>query len=413
MPDEAPLEIVTGDALGALERSQIDMQISTAKKYPRSVKAFLEEAQSMIAMNLETAESCNYKLKRKGKDGVKVIEGPSIRLLEIAASAYTNLRYGSRIIGIDDDFVTAQGLAFDLEKNVAQTVEVKRSIRTSTGQRYGTDMIMVTSNAAGSIARRNALNGVVPRAYIMHLSDYAKQIAVGDIKSLPERRQRAFDYFTKVLGVDLPKVLAYLEKPSVDDCGLAELDVLSGLKTMLKENEITLEQAFDPKEETTTKAETPDLGGKAPATPATAAAPAAAGGGVAGGGAATAAATATTATTAPSTRKKKTKPEPETAPATTTTAPEPPAAAAPAAPATVAKTHEELVLDLAKQLDDSGVELDDFFDWLKASGRGQIYKFSPDETESLTMLPPDLVRDLLTKEGELAPCIKMFGKKKA
>jgi hypothetical protein len=81
--------------------------------------------------------------------------------------------------------------------------------------RYGTDMIMVTANAAGSIARRNALNGLIPRAYIMHLSDYAKQIAVGDIKSLPERRQRAFDYFTKVLGVDVAKVLAYLEKPSV------------------------------------------------------------------------------------------------------------------------------------------------------------------------------------------------------
>jgi phosphoribulokinase len=95
MPDEAPLEIVTSDALGALERSQIDMQISTAKKYPRSVKAFMEEAQGMIALNQETAEACNYKLKRKEKGGgIKYIEGPSIRLLEIAASCYTNLRYG-------------------------------------------------------------------------------------------------------------------------------------------------------------------------------------------------------------------------------------------------------------------------------------------------------------------------------
>jgi len=396
MSDQAPLEIATGDALGALERSQIDMQISTAKKYPRSVKAFLEEAQSMIALNLETAESCNYKLKRKGKDGVKIIEGPSIRLLEIAASAYTNLRYGSRIIGIDDDFVTAQGLAFDLEKNVAQTVEVKRSIRTSTGQRYGTDMIMVTSNAAGSIARRNALNGVVPRSYIMHLSDYAKQIAVGDIKSLPERRQRAFDYFTKVLGVEVAKILAYLEKPSVDDCGLAELDVLSGLKTMLKENEITLEQAFDPKEETTMKAEVPDLGGKVtPPASTSATTPAAA-------------TPSAAAAIAPGTRKKKPAKEPEPAPPPATPAEPPAAAAAPAAPT---KTHDELVLDLAKRLDDGAVELDDFFDWCKASGRGQIYKFSPDETESLTQLPPELVRDLLTKDGELAVCIKMFGKK--
>lgn len=391
MQDEAPLEIVTSDALGALERSQIDIQISTAKKYPRSVKAFLEEAQSMIAMNLETAEACNYKLKRKEKGGgTKFIEGPSIRLLEIAASAYTNLRYGSRIIGIDDDFVTAQGLAFDLQKNVAQTVEVKRSIRTREGQRYGTDMIMVTSNAAGSIARRNALNGVVPRAYIMHLADYAKQIAIGDIKSLPERRQRAFDYFTKTLGVELAKVLAYLEQPSLEDCGLAELDTLTGLKTMLKENEITLEQAFDPKDEATQKVEVPDLGKPAATAPATTATPSA----------------AATTMTAPSKRKAKAavaEPAQATAP--------PAAAAATAEPEIVPMPHETAVLELARRINDGNVQVDDFFDWLKASGRGNIYHFNVDATEFMKDLPEKLIADLLANDGQqLTVCIKMFGK---
>jgi len=404
MQDEAPLEIVTSDALGALERSQIDMQISTAKKYPRSVKAFMEEAQSMIALNQETAEACNYKLKRKEKGGgIKYIEGPSIRLLEIAASCYTNLRYGSRIIGIDGEFVTAQGMAFDLQKNVAQTVETKRSIQTRDGMRYGTDMIMVTANAAGSIARRNALNGLIPRAYIMHLSDYAKQIAVGDIKSLPERRQRAFDYFTKVLGVDVAKVLAYLEKPSVEDCGLAELEDLSGLKTLLKENEITLEQAFDPKEETAEKVPTPDLS-KPSAKPVTPPAPGPAPAPVAAAApvAAEPEPVATTTTTATTPRRKKVK----------EAAPEPTPAAAPVAEAPK-EPAEDPMITLARKLDENGVTIDDFFDWLKSSGRDNIYHFDADAVETMKDLPEKLVTDLLVDDTGLNICIRIFGKKKA
>jgi hypothetical protein len=242
---EAPVEIMSVSAVESLERAQIDMQVSTAKKYPRSIKKFLLDAKSMISEDLETAESCNYKLKRKGKDGEKFIEGPSIRLLEIAASAYTNIRYGSRIIGIDEDFVTAQGVSHDMERNVASSVEVKRSIKGKYG-RYSQDMIGVTSNAAGSIARRNALNGVVPRSYVNQLSDFAKKMALGDIKTLPERRQRAFEFFTNTLRVPLERVLTYLEKPSVEDCNLDDLDKLTGLKTALKEGETTLEAEFPP-----------------------------------------------------------------------------------------------------------------------------------------------------------------------
>lgn len=251
--ESPPLELLPQSAIEALERAQIDMQVSTAKRYPRSVKKFLEDARSMIAADLETAESCNYKLKRKGRDGEKFIEGPSIRLLEIAASSWTNIRYGSRIINIDNEFVTAQGVSHDMERNVASSVEVKRSISGKFG-RYSQDMIMVTANAAGAIARRNALNGVVPRSYINQLSDYAKQIAMGDIKSLPERRQKAFDYFTKTLLVPLEKLLAYLEKPSVEDCTLEDLDKLTGLKTALKDGETTLEAEFpaDPKKPVST-----------------------------------------------------------------------------------------------------------------------------------------------------------------
>lgn len=257
-PDQ-PIEVLSADAISAIERGQFDIQIATARKYPRSLKAFMQDAEGMISLNQEIAEGCNYKLKRKDKDGgIKFIEGPSIRLLEIAANAYGNLRFGSRIIGIDDEFVTAQGMAFDLQKNVAATVEVKRSIRTSKGARYGTDMIMVTANAAGSIARRNALNGVIPRSYVMELAEFAKKTATGDVKLLPERLQRAFEYFTKTLGVEPAKVLAYLEKPSLLDCGIDDLEKLQGLKTAIKEGDVNIDDAFSDKPPVGPN-ETPDL----------------------------------------------------------------------------------------------------------------------------------------------------------
>ena len=406
------MEIVSGDALNAIERGQIDMQVATAKKYPRSVKAFMTEAESMICMSQETAEGCSYKLKRKDSTqagGVKIIEGPSIRLMEIAAASYTNMRYGSRIVAIDQDYVTAQGVAIDMQKNLAITVEVQRSIKGKYG-RYSNDMIMVTCNAAGSIARRNALLGIIPRVYINQLADTAKKFAIGDAKSLPERLQRAFAYFTTVLGVEQAKVLAYLDKPSMQDCTLEDLGDLQNLKTMLKDGEITIETAFsDAPAAGTAKAETPDLGDK-PKPAGTAAAPPSA--------TPTPAAPAPTTTTASTPRKKK-EPKPA-APAPAAPAPETPAATAPAIdpadPAVPgpAEPAEEPVLTIARKLNDAGVVVDDFFDWLKASGRGNIYHFDPDAVQTMNDLPPKLVTDLLANDSEqLAVCIRMFATKKA
>ena len=243
-PLNATLEVVSLSALEQMERAQVDMKISTAKKYPRDIKVFVKEAETMISLDAETAESCNYTLKRMGKGGQTFIQGPSIRLLEIAASAYGNIAYGSRIVGIDGEFVTAQGFSHDLQKNVSSAVEVKRSITTKEGRRYSQDMIMVTANAAGAIARRNALKGVVPVAYINRLAEYALGVARGDIKSIGERIQKAFDYFIKVVGVSEEQLLKWLERPNRETCTTEDVDKLNGLKTALKEGETNLDDEF-------------------------------------------------------------------------------------------------------------------------------------------------------------------------
>src|SRR5262249_43901797 len=93
-----------------VERSDVDIQISTAHRYPRSISRFKQAALAMATSDEETAASCFYKLSRGGKE----IEGPGVRLAEIVGSAWNNLRYGSRIVGEDDRWVIAQGMAHDL-----------------------------------------------------------------------------------------------------------------------------------------------------------------------------------------------------------------------------------------------------------------------------------------------------------
>jgi hypothetical protein len=420
MPDETQtMEVLSADALGAMERSQVDMQVATAKKYPRSVGAFLKEAESMISLNHEIAEGCNYKLKRRNQDGSdKIIEGPSIRLMEIAASAWTNLTFGSRIIGIDQDFVTAQGVAIDIQKNIRVFVEVKRSIRGKHG-RYSTDMIMVTANAAGSIARRNALlGGAIPRAYVNQLADFAKKHARGDAKSLPERLQAAFEYFKNVLGVDQAKVLAYLEKPTVADCSLEDLEMLQGLKTAIKEGDTTIDAEFT-EEKPKAKEETPSIGGAAkPATP-----PAAAETKPATNIAPMPAPENPPAEKAPAKRTPKKKEEPPpTPPAPATPAPAPPAnvetmadppAAPPDAPAAPQFSQDDLGQMVADKLQEHGVSVDDFFDWLGSTSRDHKYQVALDTVGAITELPTKMLQDLCA-DGykDLQACVKIYGKKK-
>lgn len=247
MNEDQPMELIESSSqLEVMERAQIDIQVATAKRYPRNIKTFLAEAESMITATVETAESCFYVLKRKGKGGKEAfIEGPSIRLLEIAAVAYGNVRYGSTIVKEDEKFVTTRGGAFDIQKNVAISVDVRRRITTSDGKKFGDDMIAVTCNAAGAIARRNALNGVIPRSYVNQLCDKAKEVAAGKAESLATRRDKAFSYFREKLGVEEVKVLKFLEKTSLHDVTTDDLVNLSGLKTALKEGDATIDEVFN------------------------------------------------------------------------------------------------------------------------------------------------------------------------
>lgn len=229
-------------AIRAITSAELDQAITTARAYPRSLRAFAVECLNMATLNERVAGECIYALPRAGK----TIEGPSVRMAEIVASAWGNCRAGARVIEEGAEFVTAQGVFHDLERNVSITYEVRRRITKKDGTRYDADMIGVAANAACSIALRNAIFKGVPKAFWINTYEAARKVVAGDSKTLATRRADALATLAKV-GATEPMVLAALGLKGVEDIGVEELVTLRGLYTAVREGEIPVERAFAPK----------------------------------------------------------------------------------------------------------------------------------------------------------------------
>lgn len=258
MDRESGVDVVEGSALATLNRSEIDMQISTAKRYPRSIARAKQKMIEMATIDKETAAKCRYTLKRKNGDGDTVkIEGPSVRLAEIAAACWGNIRFAARVLGEDGHFIVAQGVCHDLETNAQVSVEVRRRIHGKRG-RYSDDMIGVTANAAAAIALRNAILTGIPRAYIQPAYEAAMKTSLGDQKAIGDLRRNCLGAF-KAMGVDLKQIMTFLEKPDggVEDITSEDLLDLQGVYTGIKDGDTTVEESF-PK-----TADAPKTAGKA------------------------------------------------------------------------------------------------------------------------------------------------------
>lgn len=228
----------------AIERANIDMQIATAKKYPRSLKVVKDKMISTATLDDETAGACFYTLPaRKGQAANKRIQGASVRLAEIAVASYGNIKAGARIISDDGKFITAQGVCHDVENNVSISVEVKRRITTKEGARYSDDMVAVTCQAACAIAYRNAVFKVVPLALVKPALDAAMKLARGDAKSLSERRGKMIDAFGK-FGVEPERVLAAVNRAALEDITLDDITTLTGYYNSIKDGECSVEEIF-------------------------------------------------------------------------------------------------------------------------------------------------------------------------
>lgn len=243
LPVEAQdVQIVQVDAV---ERANVDSQVATAKRYPRDIRRSIDNSVVMATMNQETAQSCSYALPRGGKP----ITGPSVHLAKIIVSNWGNMRTEAKVVQITDKQVISRGTCWDLETNVASAFEVRRSIIGKNGQRFSDDMITVTGNAANSIAYRNAVFVVIPKAITDRVYYAAQKFITGDLSDsdkLLKVRTGVLNNFKNNYGITEEEVVKMCGKQTVNQIGADEISMLMGTIQALKDGDTTVDELMKP-----------------------------------------------------------------------------------------------------------------------------------------------------------------------
>lgn len=229
----------------AVERANVDSQVATAKRYPRDIRRSIDNSVVMATMNQETAQSCSYALPRGGRP----ITGPSVHLAKIIVSNWGNMRTEAKVVQITDKQVISRGTCWDLETNVASAFEVRRSIIGKNGQRFSDDMITVTGNAANSIAYRNAVFAVIPKAITDRIYYAAQKFITGDLSDsdkLLKVRTGILNNFKNNYGITEEEVVKMCGKQTVNQIGADEISMLMGTIQALKDGDTTVDELMKP-----------------------------------------------------------------------------------------------------------------------------------------------------------------------
>lgn len=240
-------EVMTPDlvriesAITAITKGEVDLQIATAKEYPRSLSLFQKNAIALATLTREGAASCLYALPRDGK----MIRGGSVRLAEVLLSTFGNCRVEGRSVGEYDGHIICRGAFWDLESNVMVVKESRRRITTKEGRRYSDDMITTTMNAAISIAIRNAILAGIPQPVWLPVLEKARKASVGDQRLVGEMRVSAVDYFKK-LGIPEAAIFDKFGIKGIEDIDGEVLEDMIGLSQAIRDDATSLNDVFPP-----------------------------------------------------------------------------------------------------------------------------------------------------------------------
>jgi hypothetical protein len=236
------IQIIDAGIYEQQDRAIFDVQIVTAKKYPRNIMRATSNAIAIVTMDMETAKVCTYSVPRGGKS----ITGPSVHLAKILLQQWGNLRVEAKVVETTDRQLTSEAVCFDLETNIAVKVQVKRSIMTRSG-RMTDDMITVTGNAANSIALRNAVYNVIPRGVVDKVYDSAKKMITGDLSSetkLIAKRKQVVDALRDTYNITEEEVLKAVGKAAQSQLTTDDIITLIGIGTAIKDGDTTVDFAF-------------------------------------------------------------------------------------------------------------------------------------------------------------------------
>lgn len=237
------IEQVSVEAIEAQQRAEYDIQIITAKRYPRNLTRVRNNSIAICTMDRETAESCRYGLPRGGK----VINGASVHLARIIAQQYGNLRVNSGVRLISEKEIVCEAVAFDLESNYAVKTEVRRKITDRNGSRYNDDMIVMTGNAGNAIAYRNAVFAVIPKAITDACYKSAQEMITGDVSDetkLIKRRDEIVGKMRDAYDVTDEQILKAVGLRSINQIKAEQLADLIAIGQAIKDGDTTIEEVF-------------------------------------------------------------------------------------------------------------------------------------------------------------------------
>lgn len=232
-------------SVDTVERANVDSQVATAKQYPRNIARSINNSIAMATMDYQTAQSCGYALPRGGK----LITGPSVHLAKLIVSNWGNIRAEAKVVQITDKQVISRGTCWDLENNVATAFEVRRSIIGNGGKRFTDDMITVTGNATNSIAYRNAVFSVIPKAVTDKVYQAAQHFITGDLsgeEQIVARRKKCIDFFRDEYGISEQEVVMLCGKQTVNQIRVDEIALLLGITQSLTDGDTTVDELMKP-----------------------------------------------------------------------------------------------------------------------------------------------------------------------
>lgn len=229
--------------LDAIEKANVDVQVATAKRFPRNLTRSIQNSIVMATMDVDTARTMGYALPRGGKP----ITGPSVHLAKLIVSNYGNIRAEAKVVQITDSQIVSRGTCWDLENNVATAIEVRRSIKGKNGQRFSDDMVTVVGNAANSIAYRNAVFSVIPKAITEKVYQAAQHCITGDLSDeakLLQRRTQCLKFFNDEYGINEEEIVKLCGKQTVNQIRGDEMAYLLGVYQSLKDGDTTVDEVM-------------------------------------------------------------------------------------------------------------------------------------------------------------------------
>jgi len=242
--EQDQVQIVPIETVEATVRAEVDIQVSTAKKYPRNIEKSLNNAIAIATMDKETAQSCGYSLTFRGG---KPITGKSVHLAKIIAQCWGNLRIEKKIIDANATHVISEATCLDLETNIAIRTQTRKSIVTKEGKRYSNDMIATVGMAAASISMRESILTVVPKSVSDKIYDKTRLVITGGLDNetkIIHKRKELIETFENKYGVKEDEILKVLAKGTINAIDVDDIVHLINIEQAIKDKEITINDAF-------------------------------------------------------------------------------------------------------------------------------------------------------------------------